>query len=130
MLDFINPKIIAVAQILTSIGIIHFWITWFRKEHNEPWLPPGYVAHERCFVYSDSVMSVLLVTAAVLLFLGHERGESLTLVCGGMMLFLTILDTVYFLQNDMFDKDKGRSENLGVVVPTAIMSVVMILRFI
>jgi len=130
MLNFIHPKIIALLQFVTSIGIIRFWILWFRTEHNAPWLPAGYKEHERCFVYADSTMSLLLVASALLLFFDHPRGEALTLVCGGMMLFLTILDTAYFIQNGMFAKDRGRMENLGVVIPTGIMSLLMIFRFV
>ena len=130
MLDFINPKIVAVAQIVMAIGTIRFWIIWFRTEHNEPCLPTGYIEHERCFVYPDSVMSVLMVISAVLLIFGNPLGESLTLVCGGMMLFLTVIDIAYFIQNGMFAKEKGGAENGGLVIQMVIMSSLMILRFI
>ena len=131
MLNFINPKIVAVAQVVMAIGIIRFWITWFRTEHNEPWLPTGYIEHERCFVYPDSVLSVLMIISAVLLTLGNPLGESLTLICGGMMLFLTVIDIAYFAQNGMFEKEKGGIENLwGLIFPMVIMSCLMIFRFI
>jgi hypothetical protein len=130
MLDFINPKIIAAVQILTSLGIAHFWTTWLRTEHEEPWLPTGYVEHERCFVYPDSVLAALMVVAAVLLFLGNALGERLTLVCGGMMLFLVVIDTAYFLQNGMFAKEKGGAENLRLILVLIVVSLLMILRFL
>lgn len=130
MLDFINTKIVAVAQIAMAIGIIRFWIIWFRTEHNESWLPTGYMEHERCFVFPDTVMSILMIISAILLFLGNPLGESLTLVCGGMMLFLTVIDIAYFAQNGMFAKKKGGGENWGLVIPMVIMSSLMILRFI
>lgn len=130
MLEFISPKIVAVAQILTAAGIIRFWIIWFRTEHNEPWLPSGYMEHERTFVYPDSVLSVLLVCSAVLLFLEKPLGESLTLVCGGMMLFLTVIDTAYFAQHGLFAKERGGAENWGLIIPMAVMSFLMVFRFI
>jgi hypothetical protein len=130
MLDFINPKIVAVAQIIMAVGIIRFWIIWFRAEHNEPWLPAGYIEHERTFVYPDAVLSILMVISAALLFIGEETGKSLTLVCGGMMLFLTVIDTAYFTQHSLFAKKRGGIENLGVVIPMAFMSALMIIRFL
>ena len=130
MLDFINPKIIALAQLVMAAGIIRFWFIWFRTEHNEPWLPTGYMEHERTFVYPDSVMSVLMVFAAMLLFLDNPIGEKLTLVCGGMMLFLTVIDIAYFAQHGLFAKERGGKENLGLVIPMVIMSFLMIFRFI
>lgn len=130
MLEFIDPRIIAVVQILAAMGIARFWSTWLRAEHEEPWLPTGYVEHERCFVYPDSVMAALMVVAAILLFLGNALGERLTLVCGGMMLFLTVIDTAYFLQNGMFSKEKGGAGNLSLILVLAVVSLLMILCFL
>ena len=130
MLDFINPKIVAVTQIIMAVGIIRFWIIWFRKEHNEPWLPPGYIEHERTFVYPDSVLSLLMIISAILLFLEKPLGASLTLVCGGMMLFLTVIDIAYFAQHGLFAKDRGGVENWGLIIPMVVMSFLMIFRFI
>lgn len=130
MLDFIDPRIVAAVQILVALGIARFWATWLRTEHEEPWLPTGYVEHERCFVYPDSAMAALMVVAAILLFLGNALGERLTLVCGGMMLFLTVIDTAYFLQNGMFSKEKGGAEHLRLILVLAVVSLLMILRFL
>jgi len=130
MLNFIPVQVVALAQLVMVVGIVNFWIKWFRSEHNQPWLPAGYIEHERCFVYPDAVMSILMIASAILLFMGNPLGERLTLVCGGMMLFLAIIDTAYFKQNDMFEKDKGGKENIGLVIPMIVMSLLMILRFI
>ena len=130
MLDFIDPRIVAAVQILTAVGIARFWATWLRTEHEEPWLPTGYVEHERCFVYPDSVLAALMVVAAILLLLGNALGERLTLVCGGMMLFLTVIDTAYFLQNGMFSREKGGAEHLRLIAVLGVVSLLMILRFL
>jgi len=130
MLNFIPVQVVALAQLVMVVGIVNFWIKWFRSEHNQPWLPAGYIEHERCFVYPDAVMSILMIASAILLFMGNPLGERLTLVCGGMMLFLAIIDTAYFKQNGMFEKDKGGKENIGLVIPMIVMSLLMILRFI
>jgi len=130
MLDFIDARIVAAVQILVAIGIVRFWMTWLRTEHEEPWLPTGYVEHERCFVYPDSVLATLMVVAAILLFLGSALGERLSLVCGGMMLFLTVIDTAYFLQNGMFAKEKGGADHLRLILTLTFTSLLMILRFL
>ena len=130
MLDFIDARIVAAVQILVAMGIARFWTTWLRTEHEEPWLPTGYVEHERCFVYPDSVLAALMVVAAILLFLGNALGERLTLVCGGMMLFLTVIDTAYFLQNGMFAKEKGGAEHLRLILVLTVVCLLMILRFL
>lgn len=130
MLDFIDPRIIAVVQILTALGIVQFWTKWFRTEHKEPWLPTGYTLHERCFVYPDSLLAVLMVASAILLILRNPLGERLTLVCGGMMLFLVVIDTAYFVQNGMFAKDKKGAENLRLTLLLSFVTLLMTLRFL
>lgn len=130
MLDFISPKIVATVQIITALVIVGFWLTWFRTEHNEPWLPAGYLEHERTFVYPDSVLSTLLVISAMLIFLEQPLGLSLALVCAGMMLFLAVIDTAYFFQHGLFARSRGGVENMAVVLPLFIVSAMIILRFI
>ncbi len=130
MLDFIDVRIVAVVQVLVALGILRFWFTWLRTEHEEPWLPPGYVLHERCFVYPDSLLATLLIVSAVLHFLGRPVAGRISLVCGGMMLFLVVIDTAYFFQNGMFAKEKGGAENVGILVPLALVCLLLILRFL
>lgn len=123
--------IVAIAQIFMAAGIIHFWYQWFRTDHKEEWLPAGYEEHERVFVYPDTVLSILLITSAILLLSGNPYGEKLTLVCGGMMLFLTIIDIAYFLQHGMFAKEKNGVYHLwGLIVPMIVMSSLMTVPFI
>ena len=86
--------------------------------------------HERVFVYPDCVMSTLMVISAILLFLGKPLGERLTLVCGGMMLFLTVIDIAYFTQHKMFARERDGIANMGLILAMIVMSVVMIFRYI
>lgn len=130
MLDFVDPRLVAVAEIATAAGIARFWFRWFRTEHREPWLPTGYVEHERVFVFPDSLLSVLLVTSAALLILGRPLGAQLALVAGGMMLFLTVIDIAYFAQHRMFARERGGGESWGVVVPLAAVSGLLLARFL
>ena len=123
--------IVAMAQILMAAGMMHFWYKWFRTEHNEEWLPKGYEEHERVFVYPDTVLSILMIISAILLLTGNTYGEKLTLVCGGMMLFLTVIDIAYFNQHGMFAKEKNGGYHLwGLIVPMIVMSALMIVPFI
>lgn len=122
--------IVAVAQVAMAVGIAHFWWKWFHTEHTELWLPVGYVEHERVFVYPDSVMSLMMVVAAALLFFRHPLGQPLTLICGGMMLFLAVIDTVYFYQHGMFHKARNGLENWGLVIPMYAMSALMTMPFL
>lgn len=108
MLEFINPKFVALAQIIMAIGFIRFWFKWYRKKQNEPWFPAGFIEHERAFVYPDTVLTVLMIIAGCLILLDNPLGRSLTLICGGMMLFLSIIDLAYLTQNKLLTKKNRR----------------------
>jgi hypothetical protein len=121
--------VIAVLQVGTAIGITAFWIGWFRQEHDEPWLPVGYVNHERVFVFADSVLSVVLVASAALLVADRPLGASLALVAAGMLAFLGILDLAYFAQQRMFARDRGGIGNALIVVWVLLLAVILTVRF-
>lgn len=121
--------VIASWQVLTALGIIAFWSTWFRRPHAEPWQPAGYVEHERVFVFPDSILATLLVASAVLLVSEQPLGESLALLCAGMLAFLGVIDAAYFAQHRMFAREKGGVVNAGIVASVLALAVVLGARY-
>ncbi len=108
--------VVAVLSVGTAIGIVVFWVGWLRTTHDEPWLPAGYVEHERAFVLPDGVLAVLLGSSAVLSVVEVGLGASLALVAAGMLLFLGLIDTAYFLRTGLFARERGGCGNLALVV--------------
>lgn len=136
--------VLAGLQWLTAAGIIGFWSTWFRQPHEQPWLPVGYVEHERVFVFADSVLSIVLIVGGILQVTqqspGHmamlttmspdrHLGASLGLVGAGMLAFLGILDLAYFAQHGMFKREREGVINAGIVGSVLLLSVLLIVRF-
>ena len=112
MLISVNSTLIGVLEILTGLGVIAFWVLFYTTEWMAPKNPPpGYLSHERAFVWPDSLMAVTLVAAGILLFLKISLGHSLSLACSGALLFLGVIDLAYNFQNGLF---RGR---LAEVVP-------------
>lgn len=126
-----DPLTLAAAalSVVTAAGIATFWLTWFRERHSEPWLPVGYVEHERVFVFPDSLLAALLVTSAILAVLEEPLGRVLGLVCAGMLLFLGVIDAAYFAQHRMFARARGGVINLGVVVAVLVVAVVLAVAY-
>ena len=108
--------VVAVLSVGTAIGIVVFWVGWLRTTHDEPWLPAGYVEHERAFVLPDGVLAVLLGSSAVLSVVEVGLGASLALVAAGMLLFLGLIDAAYFLRTGLFARERGGCGNLALVV--------------
>lgn len=107
-----------------------FWVTWFRQEHKQSWLPAGYREHESPFVFSDTLLALLLAAAAILLVLEEPVGESLALVAGGMLVFLGVLDTAYFWRTGMFAPEHDGYGNLAIVLACLAGGIFLIVRYV
>jgi len=120
---------IAGLEVTAALGIAIFWVTWFREEHDQDWLPAGYVQHERVFVFPDALLAALLALSAVLLVAGSPLGRSLSLVCAGMLAFLGTIDAAYFWQTGLFARDRGGAANAAVVMGVLALSLVLLVAF-
>lgn len=107
--------IFTLLQILTGVGILVFWVTWFRKNHTESWLPPGFVEHERAFVVPDSVLAALLIISGSLEISGSGHAVRVAYLAAGMMTFLGLIDLTYFVQNGLVSRERGGAGNLAIV---------------
>ena len=110
----------------TAIGIAVFWATWFRTTHDEPWLPEGYVEHERVFVVPDSLLATLLAATAVLTVLGHDLAPGLGLIAAGMLAFLGIIDAAYFARHGLFARGRGGVGNTLLVANVLALAAVLV----
>jgi hypothetical protein len=106
----------ALLQVGTAIGIVVFWATWLRTDHDPASYPAGFLAHERAFVLPDSVLALLLSAAAVLELAGHRLGPGLALIAAGMLGFLGLIDAAYFARHGMFARERGGVGNTAIVV--------------
>ncbi|MGD2044039.1 MAG: hypothetical protein PVJ28_10350 [Acidimicrobiia bacterium] len=129
MSDATTIWVIAVLEVITAAGIGAYWLVWWRRPHEEPWLPVGYVVHEAPFVFPDMMLAVILVAAAVLQVTEQPVGRSLGLIAGGMLMFLGILDLAYFARTGMFKRQHEGIVNAGVVLGVLLMAVILVVRF-
>lgn len=129
MTDDVSVIVTAVLMLLGALVFAGFWIWWLRTDHDQDWLPAGYYDHELPFAFSDTVLAVLLVVSAILLLLEEPLGESLALVAGGMLVFLGILDTVYFKRTGLFQPEHDGIANLAIVSGMLAGGIYLIVRF-
>ncbi|HET6877192.1 MAG TPA: hypothetical protein VFH38_06655 [Jatrophihabitans sp.] len=121
--------LVATWQLLTAVGIAVFWATWFRQPHTASWQPRGYVEHERVFVYPDSILATLLVVSAALLLAEQPVGQTLALVCAGMLAFLGVIDAAYYAQHGMYARERDGLLNAFLVVAVLALAVVLGVRY-
>lgn len=122
--------VVAGLEVAMAVGIAVFWIGWFRSDHDEPWLPDGYEDHEAPFVYTDSLLAIVLVGGAVLQVLERPAGTSLGLIGAGMLAFLGVLDFAYFTRTGLFQRDRGGTGNAGIVAAALVLAAVLVTRFL
>ena len=97
-----NIKLIIVLETLTALGTILFWVGFFTVGLAPKTPPPGYFEYERSFPLPDAILSAGLLAAARLLHKGHPAGRTVSLVCGGALMFLGVLDFSFNYQNGMY----------------------------
>ncbi len=129
MTDDAGTWAVAALELVGAAGFAAFWVMWWRSDHDEDWLPDGYVDHEAPFVWSDSMLALLLTVSAVLLVLEEPLGESLSLVAGGMLLFLGVLDAAYFARTGLFARDRDGLGNALVVIGVLALGSILVFRF-
>lgn len=117
-------------QLAAALGIVVFWIWWFRAKHDESSWPQGHRQHERAFVVPDLLLACLLVVSSLTSMRDVAQGSRLALIAAGMMLFLAILDATYFVQQGMFERERGGVGNALLVGGLLTLSLVMILHHV
>ena len=97
----------AVLMLLTAVGTILFWITFFADLEAQR---SGYLASrcdawfawEMSFPLADAWMAATAILGAVGLWRMRSTGLLFGLVSGGAMVFLGLMDVLFFLQNGLY----------------------------
>jgi hypothetical protein len=97
----------AVLMLLTAVGTLLFWITFFADLEAQR---GGYLASrcdawfawEMSFPLADGWMAATAVLGAVGLWRMRPTGLLFGLVSGGAMVFLGLMDVLFFLQNGLY----------------------------
>jgi hypothetical protein len=99
--------ITAILLLLTALGTILFWLTFFADleaqrsgelaARNAAWF-----AWELSFPLADAWMAVTGLVGAIGLWRMRPAGLLFSLVSGGAMVFLGLMDSLFFLQNGLY----------------------------
>jgi hypothetical protein len=121
--------ILAILQIIFAAGLIGFWIFFFLVENKDPNKEEWYIKHERSFPLPDlGLITVCLIVAAIGLLLNQRFGTFFTIVAGGALLFLGLIDFSFNLQNKRFTtKDMDAYMSIFIVAVALIMGVLCLI---
>lgn len=100
-----TSSIIATLLGLTGLGTILFWISFGLGNPQESFLArqyPAWYPWERSFIAADGWMILACLVGAVGLFRKRWWGRHWTAMAGSAMLFLALMDILFFLQNGLY----------------------------
>ena len=115
--------VLAIFQIIVAIGISAFWVFFFMVENKNPEKEDWYLRHERSFPLPDlGLITICLLVAATGLIAGERFGVFFTIVSGGGLMFLGLIDLAFNLQNGLF-----KTKNMDAYMSIGIVSIVLIM---
>ena len=101
---------------LLALGIIGFWLYFFKVENKDPKNSQVYLHYERAFPLPDlGWIVVSLIIAGIGLLQNAKFGFIMTIASGGGLIFLGLVDVAFNAQNEGYSSDLADSiMNLGI----------------
>ncbi|MHA1916241.1 MAG: hypothetical protein ACW986_12630 [Promethearchaeota archaeon] len=117
--------IISIFQILTAIGIIGFWISFYLSEYKNRKMSEVEYKHELSFPLPDlGWVTPNLIVAAIGLLSNQAYGFIFSISAGGGMVFLGFIDLAFAIQNGKFNR---KEHGMDAYVTIAIVILMMVL---
>lgn len=100
-------RVTAVLMLLTAVGTLLFWATFFadleaQRGGELALRHSAWFAWELSFPLADAWMAVTAILGAVGLWRGRPSGLLFSLVSAGAMVFLGLMDILFFVQNRLY----------------------------
>lgn len=95
-----NNRTTYILQLLTAIGLVLFWTTFFTIGFENPNYPDYYTKFEHSFPLPDLFICIILLFAYF--NSKNERWKKYTLIAAGAMVFLGLCDFSFNSMNGMY----------------------------
>ncbi len=99
------PFVVSVLLVLTGLGTLLFWISFGLSTPQESFLAqqcPSWYPWERSFIAADGWMILACLAGAAGLLRGRWWGCYWAAMAGSAMVFLALMDILFFLQNGLY----------------------------
>ncbi|MBM4169856.1 MAG: hypothetical protein FJ215_11995 [Ignavibacteria bacterium] len=95
----------ALLLIITAIGIIVYWIDFFRRGRVHVVKDDWYIRFERAFCLADLWMAACAITGAIGLLTQQSFGPVFGLLTASALIFLAIIDVTFNVQNHLYRRN-------------------------
>lgn len=100
--------IIAILQILFSVGLIGFWIYFFKVENRNPERTEIFFGYERSFPVPDLFwITPSLIISAIGILMGERFGIFFSIISGSALVFLGLVDISFNAQQGGYTTNKS-----------------------
>ncbi len=99
--------VVAILMVVTAVLTMAFWVVFFAdyEGQSQSFLArecEGWFLWERSFPAADAWMAIVCLAGAVGLWKMRPWGLLFSLVAGGALIFLGLMDALFFLQNGLY----------------------------
>lgn len=98
-------KFAAIMELAIAVGIVSFWIAFFSADLvsiDDPHLEEIYMAFESAFPVADISLAIVLIIGGIGLLKKMSFGFLFSLLGGGSLVFLGLLDVSFNTQNGIY----------------------------
>lgn len=100
--------LMGILQILFSVGLIGFWIYFFKVENRNPERTEIYLGYERSFPVPDLLwITPSLIISAIGNLMGDRVGIFFSIISGSALVFLGLLDISFNAQQGGYTTNKS-----------------------
>ncbi len=115
MSNALQWRLLPIAQILTGLGILIFWLAFFTIGIAPENPPACYFAFEHAFPAPDAILAIALISSGINIVRHGRWGHSVSLACAGGLLFLGVIDASFTAQNGGFSGPIDEALMSGVI---------------
>jgi hypothetical protein len=108
-------RALTIAQIVTGIGILTFWLLFVTVGMAPASPSVCYFAYEHAFPPPDLLLAAALIASGTDILRGGDRGMSVSLACAGGLMFLGLLDFSFSAQNGGFSGPLSETLQAGII---------------
>ncbi|RMG37190.1 MAG: hypothetical protein D6732_07195 [Methanobacteriota archaeon] len=123
---------IAMVEIFIALGILIFWVVFFIFRP-VPFTNFDkveiYRAFEHAFVIPDVVLAIFLLWSGYSLLRGSTMGCILSIIAGGMLVFLGLLDVSFNIQQGIYSTGISAALVNGIINACCILGGGLLIKF-
>ena len=124
--------ILSVLMIITSVGIVYYWIDFYRRKGVQVIQEEWYLKFQKACSIADIWIVVSSFLGAIGILTGQSFGVLFSILAGSSIIFLALLDIGFNIENNLYrliGESREMVFELGINFWTLILGIVLIVFY-